>query len=71
MIVKRFAPVLGLGATFGILHSTFYMLGNRIDSFKNEEDEFERKEIVRRTKRLAVEDTIAEIGEGRGMLLFS
>jgi hypothetical protein len=50
------------------MQSTFFMLGNRLGATKDaEQDEFERKEIVRRTTRVPLEQTIAEIGEGRGM----
>lgn len=57
---------MGLGGAVGLLQGVFYFLGGRIDSFKKEDDEFERKERVRRTTRLPVEQTVAEIGEGRG-----
>lgn len=62
--------MLACGATFGTLQGAFELFGGRIDSFKKEDDEFERKEIVRRTTRTSVEQTIAEIGEGRGKRAF-
>ncbi|CAH0037241.1 unnamed protein product [Clonostachys solani] len=65
---KRFPPVFGLGAAVGLAHGLFYVFGNRLDSFKNEEDEFERKEILRRNKRRPIAETIAEVGEGRGII---
>lgn len=58
--------VVGLGAFAGAVQGSFYLFGNRIDSFKAEGDEFERKEILRRTTRVPVEQTVEEIGEGRG-----
>lgn len=58
--------VMGLGGAVGAIQGAFYFLGGRIDSFKKESDEFERKERVRRTTRLPIEQTVAEIGEGRG-----
>ncbi|KOS17973.1 NADH-ubiquinone oxidoreductase 21.3 kDa subunit [Escovopsis weberi] len=64
---KRFPVVLSLGALVGTVQGSFNYLGGRIDSFRKEEDEFERKEIIRRTTRVPVEQTIAEIGEGRGI----
>lgn len=48
----------------------FHLFGGRLDSFKKEGDEFERKETIRRTTRVPVAQTIAEIGEGRGMFIF-
>jgi hypothetical protein len=56
----------GTGAFFGLSTGLYFAFGNRLGSFKEETDEFERKEIVRRTKRVPIEQTIAEIGEGRG-----
>lgn len=67
--VKRFPPVFGLGAAVGLAHGLFYVLGNRIDSFNQAEDEFERKEILRRNKRRPIAETIAEVGEGRGTFI--
>ncbi|PFH62999.1 hypothetical protein XA68_10411 [Ophiocordyceps unilateralis] len=64
---RRLPVVLGLGAVVGIWQGSFFFLGNRIDSFYDEEDEFQRKEIIRRTTRIPVEQTIAEIGEGPGI----
>jgi hypothetical protein len=58
---------MGLGGLFAGVQGTVHFLGGRIDSFKEESDEFERKEIIRRTTRRPVEQTIAELGEGRGM----
>lgn len=58
--------VMGLGVLVGSVQGTLQFLGGRIDSFKKEDDEFARKETVRRTTRLPVEQTISEVGEGRG-----
>lgn len=58
--------VMGLGAGVAVVQGFFYYLGNRIDSFRREEDEFERKEIIRRTTRVPIAQTVAELGEGRG-----
>ena len=58
---------MGLGAVSGLAHGTFYVFGNRLDSFKDEDDEFERKMVLRKTTRVPVEQTVAEIGEGRGI----
>ncbi|KAH7325052.1 Tim17/Tim22/Tim23 family protein [Stachybotrys elegans] len=67
MPFKRMPVVLGMGALHSAILTTLHFTGNRIDSFKKEDDEFERKEIIRRTTRVPVEQTIAEIGEGRGI----
>lgn len=59
---------MALGAFVGTAQGLFHVAGGRLDSFYKEEDEFERREIVRRTTRVPVELTVAEIGEGRGTL---
>ncbi|KFG82319.1 NADH:ubiquinone oxidoreductase 21.3kD subunit 21.3b [Metarhizium anisopliae] len=64
---RRMPVVVGLGSAVGAIQGALYFLGGRIDSFKKESDEFERKERIRRTTRLPVEQTVAEIGEGRGI----
>lgn len=58
--------VMALGALVGGVQGSFHLFGGRLDSYKAEDDEFARKETVRRTTRLPVEQTISEIGEGRG-----
>ncbi|KAJ4197404.1 Hypothetical protein NCS54_00518500 [Fusarium falciforme] len=64
---RRMPVVMGLGASIGVFQGMFYYLGNRYDTFKKEDNTFERKETARRTTRLPLEQTISEIGEGRGI----
>ncbi|KND92964.1 NADH-ubiquinone oxidoreductase 21.3 kDa subunit [Tolypocladium ophioglossoides CBS 100239] len=64
---RRMPVVVGLGALVSTVQGSLHFLGGRIDSFKKEEDEFERKERLRRTTRVPIEQTIAEVGEGRGI----
>ncbi|KAM0552015.1 hypothetical protein ACHAPJ_008125 [Fusarium lateritium] len=64
---RRMPIVVGLGSGIAVFQGMFHYLGGRYDSFKREGDEFERKEIVRRSTRLPIEQTISEIGEGRGI----
>ncbi|KAK6448117.1 hypothetical protein FP744_10004367 [Trichoderma asperellum] len=64
---KRTPVMFALGAFVGTAQGLFHVAGGRLDSFYKEEDEFERKEIIRRTTRVPVEQTIAELGEGRGI----
>lgn len=63
---RRMPVVMGLGAAVAAVQGTFHLMGGRIDSFSQEADEFERKEKIRRSTRLSIEQTVAEIGEGRG-----
>ncbi|TQV98232.1 hypothetical protein V2A60_008007 [Cordyceps javanica] len=64
---KRMPVVFALGGFVGGVQGAFKLLGGRLDSFKEEDDEFARKETLRRTTRIPVEQTVAEIGEGRGI----
>ncbi|KAH8174815.1 Mitochondrial import inner membrane translocase subunit Tim17 family protein [Sarocladium implicatum] len=61
---RRLPIVMGLGGFVGAMAGTLHLFGGRIDTHRVEEDEFARKEILRRTTRLPVEQTIAELGEG-------
>ena len=58
--------MLACGAGFGILQGAFELFGGRLDSIRESDDEFHDKEVIRRTTRIPVEQTVAEIGEGRG-----
>ncbi|CAM1503804.1 Fc.00g013950.m01.CDS01 [Cosmosporella sp. VM-42] len=64
---RRMPIVAGLAGGVGVIQATFFFLGGRFDTFRREEDEFERKEKIRRTTRTPLEQTISEIGEGRGI----
>ncbi|OAA81821.1 Mitochondrial import inner membrane translocase subunit Tim17 family protein [Akanthomyces lecanii RCEF 1005] len=64
---KRMPIVMALGGFVGGVQGMFKLLGGRLDSFKEEDDEFAHKETVRRTTRVPVAQTVSEIGEGRGI----
>lgn len=61
--------MMAVGAAMGISQGTFVVFGGRLDSFKEEHDEFERKEVLRRTTRVPVEETIKDLGESSRTLL--
>lgn len=63
MPFRRFPTMMAVGAAMGISQGAFVVLGGRLESFKEENDEFERKEILRRTTRVPIEDTIKDLGE--------
>lgn len=63
---RRMPIVMGLGAGMAVVQGMFFHLGNRYDTFRKEHDEFARKETIRRTTRVPIEQTVAELGEGRG-----
>lgn len=68
--VRRFPTMMAIGAFMGISQGTFVLFGGRLESFKEEGDEFERKEILRRTTRTPLEETIKDLGESSSTLPF-
>jgi len=66
---RRFPPVIGYGAGLAITLATFEKGGGTLKGVYNKVmmDEVERKEYVRTTRRRPYEETIEEIGEGRGI----
>jgi hypothetical protein len=50
--------------------SAYDYTGGSLTGYKKdpEVDEFERKQYLRKNRRRPIEQTISEIGEGRGML---
>jgi len=48
----------------------FDYTGGRLTGYRRDPnvDEFDRKEYLRKNRRRPIEETIAEIGEGRGTL---
>ncbi|WYZ34188.1 hypothetical protein EsH8_I_000464 [Colletotrichum jinshuiense] len=70
LTTKRMPVVLGLGAAFGAWQGVFQVTGGRLrgwDDEKSDEAEFDAKIRQREAKRRPIEETIAEIGEGRGI----
>ena len=65
---RRTAGVIGMGALLGVTMGFFEYTGGRLDGWKDQptEDEYERKQRLRREQRRPIEETIAELGEGRG-----
>ncbi|KAK3400558.1 NADH:ubiquinone reductase [Sordaria brevicollis] len=65
----RIPVVLGIGAMTGSLIGAFAYTGGSFGGHKKdpEVDEYERKEAMRLNRRRPVEETLAEVGEGRGI----
>jgi hypothetical protein len=63
--------VLGFGAGLSILLSTFEYTGGSLTGYAKDPDvdEFERKEQLRKNKRRPIQETIDELGEGRGIYI--
>ncbi|OLN89238.1 NADH-ubiquinone oxidoreductase 21.3 kDa subunit 2 [Colletotrichum chlorophyti] len=66
---RRMPVVLGLGAAFGAWQGVLEVCGGRLRGWTDrlDEDEFDRKVLMRERKRRPIEETIEEIGEGRGI----
>lgn len=69
MIVGTTPAVLGFGALTAAVLGAYDYTGGALTGYKKdpEMDEFERKELLRKNRRRPIEETISELGEGRGM----
>jgi len=63
--------VVGCAAGLATVLGVFEYTGGRFDGYFNrsEEDEFERKTRLRENRRRPIEETIRDVGEGRGRFL--
>lgn len=71
LTVRTLPAVLGYGATVSIVMAAFNFTGGTISGLSKSPyvDEYERKEALRANKRRPIQETLSELGEGRGMLL--
>lgn len=62
------AAVLGYGAGLSVILSAFTFTGGRLQGYHRDPDvdEVSRKEYLRKNRRRPIEQTINELGEGRG-----
>jgi len=69
-IVRNLPAVLGYGAGLAVLLGTFDYTGGVLTGYDKDPsvDEYERKEHLRKNRRRPIQETIEELGEGRGML---
>lgn len=58
-----------MGALTAVVLGAYDYTGGALTGYKKspEMDEFERKELLRKNRRRPIEQTISELGEGRGM----
>ncbi|KAH9906063.1 hypothetical protein F4778DRAFT_779445 [Xylariomycetidae sp. FL2044] len=66
----RIPRILGAGAVFSIVMTAFDYTGGSLRGFRpevNDMDEYDRKEALRKNRRRPLAETIADIGEGRGI----
>ncbi|KAH8903246.1 NADH:ubiquinone reductase [Coniochaeta sp. PMI_546] len=67
---KRSMPrILGYGALFSVVLAVFDYTGSSLKGSRRtqELDEFDRKEYLRKNRRRPLEETLAEVGEGRSI----
>ena len=64
--------MLGLGAGLAIAEAAFDYTGGSLFGWKHnlERDEYEHKEMLRTTRRRPLQETLDQLGEGRGMWIF-
>lgn len=69
VLVRTMPAVLGYGAGLAVLLGTFDYTGGVLTGYSKdpEVDEYERKEMLRRNRRRPIQETVMELGEGRGM----
>jgi hypothetical protein len=62
--------VLGFGALTAVIMGAFDYTGGALTGYERdpEVDELERKEALRKNRRRPIQETLAELGEGRGRL---
>lgn len=60
--------VLGFGALTAVVMGAYDYTGGALSGYKKDKemDEFERKEYLRKNRRIPIDQTISELGEGRG-----
>lgn len=67
--VRTVPAVLGTGAVLAVLQSVFDYTGGALNGYRKdpEVDEFERKQDLRKERRRPIQETLEQLGEGRGI----
>lgn len=65
--------VLGFGAGLALIQGVFSYGGGGLEGYEIDPnvDQYERKERLRKERRRPIEETLRELGEGRGRAIFS
>jgi hypothetical protein len=70
VIAKSIPTVLGFGTMLAVITATLDYTGNQIRGGHNPNvDQYSLKEATRKNFRIPAEETVAQLGEGRGMCL--
>ena len=66
--VRTMPAVLGFGAGLALIQGVFDYCGGGLEGYQKDPnvDEYERKERLRKERRRPIEETLRELGEGRG-----
>ncbi|KAF6219371.1 hypothetical protein HO133_005197 [Letharia lupina] len=66
--VRTFPAVLGFGASLAIVQGAFDYTGGKFSGYDKDPnvDEYERKEALKKNRRRPIQETLEELGEGRG-----
>ena len=66
--VRTFPAVLGFGAGLAIVQGAFDYTGGKFSGYEKDPnvDEYERKEYLRKNRRKPIQETLEQLGEGRG-----
>ena len=61
--------MLGLGAGLATVQGVFDYTGGKLSGYSKDPhvDEYERKEDLRKNRRKPIQETLEQLGEGRGM----
>ncbi|KAL8988082.1 MAG: hypothetical protein Q9177_002787 [Variospora cf. flavescens] len=67
--MRSFPAVIGYGAALATLQGVFEYTGGKLNGYEADSsvDQYERKEQLRRNRRRPIEETLQELGEGRGI----
>ncbi|KAI4205298.1 MAG: hypothetical protein LQ350_000621 [Teloschistes chrysophthalmus] len=69
VLARSLPAMIGFGAALSLAQFAFEFTGGKFSGFAQdaEVDEYERKEQLRRNRRRPIEQTLQEMGEGRGI----
>lgn len=70
LLAGRTPAVLGMGAMTAVIMSAFEFTGGSLrgPAKDKEADDFEKKEVLRKARRIPITETISQLGEGRGII---
>ncbi|KAL2057603.1 hypothetical protein ABVK25_001987 [Lepraria finkii] len=69
MRFRTFPSVLGFGAALAVVQGVFDYTGGKFSGYDKDPnvDEYERKENLRKSRRRPIQETLEQLGEGRGI----